>query len=161
MVNRNLIRSLESDETLVALIDDLASGTEDTWLDSIELEESIEINKIVEGRILRMDEEFVLIDIGGKSEGSVARNEWDEDEDPPEVGAIVRVLVEDVEDEFGRTDEGRVRNHGAQRVTRLLPRALQSMTGGDFQWIRYKPSWSVQALSGWRSLARSLEADAK
>ncbi|MHC2070227.1 30S ribosomal protein S1 [Bremerella sp. T1] len=105
MVNRNLIRNLESDDTLLAEIDSLASAHEDSWLDTIEMEESIEINKIVEGRILRMDDEFVLIDIGGKSEGSVPRDEWDEDEDPPEVGAVVRVLVEDVEDEFGRTDD--------------------------------------------------------
>ena len=65
------------------------------------------VNKIIDGRILRVDEEFVLVDVGYKSEGIIPRNEWEEHEPPPEPGQSVKVLVEEVEDVFGRTEESR------------------------------------------------------
>ncbi|MEX0791974.1 MAG: 30S ribosomal protein S1 [Pirellulaceae bacterium] len=134
MVNRNLIRTLENDDTLVAQIDELVSGTEDSWIDPIELEETVEINRIVEGRILRVDEEFVLIDVGGKSEGTVPVEEWEEDEDPPTVGTIVRVLVEDVEDEFGRTDDPHGMVSLSKRKARKIDdweRTMESIAEGE------------------------------
>lgn len=134
MVNRNLIRTLESDDTLVAQIDELVSGTEDSWIDPIELEEIVEINRIVEGRILRVDEEFVLIDVGGKSEGTVPVDEWEEDEDPPTVGTVVRVLVEDVEDEFGRTDDPHGMVSLSKRKARKIDdweRTMESIAEGE------------------------------
>ncbi|UUO05903.1 30S ribosomal protein S1 [Blastopirellula sp. J2-11] len=106
MVNRNLIRNLESDDTLTSLIDNWVQDAEANVFDEFEHEESVELNKIVDGTILRVDDEFVLIDVGGKSEGSIPRDEWDEeDEDPPKIGDKIKVLVEDIEDEFGRTDD--------------------------------------------------------
>ena len=35
---------------------------------------------------------FVLVDVGYKSEGTIPLNEWEEDEDPPQPGEIVKVL---------------------------------------------------------------------
>ncbi len=49
----------------------------------------------------------MLVDVGYKSEGTIARNEWEEWEEPPQVGDVVKVLIEDVEDVFGRTEESR------------------------------------------------------
>ena len=48
---------------------------------------------------------MVLVDVGYKSEGTIPRNEWEEDENPPEVGQTIRVLIEDVEDTQGRHDD--------------------------------------------------------
>ncbi|PHS00797.1 MAG: 30S ribosomal protein S1 [Blastopirellula sp.] len=105
MVNRNLIRNLENDEALTSLMESFIQSAEETVLNDIELDESVELNKIVEGTVIRVDDEFVLVDVGGKSEGSIPRNEWDDDEDEPKSGDKLSVLVEDIEDEFGRTDD--------------------------------------------------------
>ena len=55
-------------------------------------------NRIVEGVIVRIDNEFVLVDIGSKSEGAIKRDEWGEDEDPPQIGQKVKALIEEDED---------------------------------------------------------------
>ena len=41
------------------------------------------VNSVVNGRILRVDDDFVLVDVGYKSEGIIPRNEWEEGEEPP------------------------------------------------------------------------------
>ncbi|TWT33250.1 30S ribosomal protein S1 [Blastopirellula retiformator] len=105
MVNRNLIRNLDSDDTLTSLIDNWVQDAETNVFGTFEEEEAVELNKIVDGTILRVDEEYVLVDVGGKSEGSIPRDEWDEEDDEPKVGETIKVLVEDIEDEFGRTDD--------------------------------------------------------
>ena len=68
-------------------------------IDLIDTDRGFQVNKIIEGRVIRIDEESVLIDVGFKSEGSIPRHEWDENEDPPAVGDIVKVLVEEVDEE--------------------------------------------------------------
>jgi len=101
MVNRNLVREFDvSEEDWIDAIGELAEG-DASWLES----KYVDVNQIVEGKIIRVDEEFVLIDVGYKSEGTVTRNEWEDEEDQPEVGQTVRVLVEDVEDTQGRHDD--------------------------------------------------------
>jgi len=107
MVNRNLIRSLETDAAISALFDQEFADIDDegTVLGTLEGEASFDVNSIVEGRIIRIDDDIVLVDVGFKSEGSIPRNEWEEDEDPPEVGQTFQVLIEDLEDEFGRADD--------------------------------------------------------
>ncbi|HRX77887.1 MAG: 30S ribosomal protein S1 [Planctomycetaceae bacterium] len=107
MVNRNLIRSLETDAAISALFDQEFEGIEDdgTVLGTMEGEASFDVNSIVEGRIIRIDDDIVLVDVGFKSEGSIPRSEWEEDEDPPQVGQTFQVLIEDLEDEFGRADD--------------------------------------------------------
>jgi small subunit ribosomal protein S1 len=109
MVNRNLLRDYDvSDEDLdVAFgVGTLDAPDEADWLAG----EDISINQIIEGKIVRVDSEYVIVDVGYKSEGMVPRNEWEEDDenpadDPPEIGGAVRVLVEDVEDVVGRHDD--------------------------------------------------------
>jgi small subunit ribosomal protein S1 len=107
MVNRNLIRSLENDPELNALFEKEIETVNDaeSMLATIEQEADFDINTIVDGKILRVDDDTVLIDVGFKSEGTIPRNEWDDSEEPPEVGQVVKVLVEDLEDEFGGVDD--------------------------------------------------------
>ena len=102
MVNRNLIREFDvSEEDWNAAVGELAPD-DVSWLEG----EDIDVNQIVEGKIIRIDDEFVLVDVGYKSEGSIPRSEWEEEEDEePEVGQLIRVLVEDVEDAIGRADD--------------------------------------------------------
>jgi len=106
MVNRNLIRGLDLSEDewqqeLNAAMEglsaeDVAWGTE-----------QVEVNEIVEGRVLRVEGDFVLVDVGYKSEGIIFANEWEDDDTPPEPGQMVKVLIEDVEDVQGLADDSR------------------------------------------------------
>ena len=102
MVNRNLVREFDvSDEDWAAAIGDILP--EDAgWL----VGGDVGPNQIVEGKVLRIDDDFVLVDVGYKSEGIIPRNEWEEGEELPQVGDKVRVLVEDTEDVApGRQDD--------------------------------------------------------
>ena len=106
MVNRNLIRGLD-------LSDDEWQQELDAALEGVPPEEidwgsgDVSVNKIVEGQILRVEGDFVLVDVGYKSEGMILLNEWEEDEPVPVPGDTVKVLIEDIEDVFGRVDESR------------------------------------------------------
>jgi small subunit ribosomal protein S1 len=98
MVNRNLIRDLD-EQDWTGLLDTIAP-------DDIELaNEEISVNSIVQGRVLRVDSDFVLVDVGYKSEGQIPRNEWEEGETPPAIGEMIKVLIEEVEDPLGLEDE--------------------------------------------------------
>ncbi len=108
MVNRNLIREFDVSDADWEDAFGVATVDESEWL----LGEDININQIIEGTIVRVDEEMVIVDVGYKSEGLVPRSEWEEDPEtgdpadpPPEIGQIIRVLVEDVEDVAGRHDD--------------------------------------------------------
>jgi small subunit ribosomal protein S1 len=98
MVNRNLIRGLDlgneemERELELAMADGGTATTAVEWGGG-----DLAVNSIVEGRILRVDDEFVLVDVGYKSEGQIARDEWDETEEPPQVGDKLKVLIEEVE----------------------------------------------------------------
>jgi small subunit ribosomal protein S1 len=107
MVNRNLIRSLENDPDLTALVEAEISPVEDgeSLLATFEAETDFDVNMIVDGRILRVEDDSVLVDVGFKSEGSIPLDEWDENDDPPKVGERIKVLIEDLEDEFGAVDD--------------------------------------------------------
>ncbi len=79
MVNRNLIRGLDLSEE--EWQHELAPrwrarpAEEIAWTT-----QEMELNKIVEGRVLRVEGDFVLVDVGYKSEGIIFRNEWEEGE---------------------------------------------------------------------------------
>ena len=111
MVNRNLISSLEDDEINSEYADLFPESDEDfdkgfTENAVFQQNSDIDLNKIVKGKILRVDAEKVLIDVGFKSEGSIDRSEWNELTDGmPEAGQEIHVYVEDLEDEFGETDD--------------------------------------------------------
>ncbi len=107
MVNRNLIRHLDGDPELSALWESEISSIdqETSVVSTMESETDFNVNTIVEGRIIRVDDESVLVDVGFKSEGSISLDEWEADEEPPAIGQTVKVLIEDVEDEFGMADD--------------------------------------------------------
>jgi small subunit ribosomal protein S1 len=101
MVNRNLIREFDiSDEDWNIAIGDALPDDAD-WLKGGD----VGPNQIVEGKVLRIDDDFILVDVGYKSEGIIPRNEWEEGEALPAIGDKVRVLVEDTEDIGGRQDD--------------------------------------------------------
>jgi small subunit ribosomal protein S1 len=106
MVNRNLIRGLDLKQE--EWEKELAQAMGGTATEEIEWGGGeLAVNKIIDGKILRIDKEFVLVDVGYKSEGIIPLSEWEEGEEPPQVGEHVKVLVEEVEDVFGRTEESR------------------------------------------------------
>ena len=114
MVNRNLIYSLE-DQTIKDELGDLFEVDSMEEFEDIDLgqylfpdgapDQKYELNSIVEGKIVRVDNDVVVVDVGFKSEGTISRSEWSELEPEPEVGQSVSVLIEDLEDEQGRADD--------------------------------------------------------
>jgi len=76
MVNRNLIRGLDlSDEEWQHELNAALEGVpadEIAWTT-----QEMELNKIVVGRVLRVEGDVVLVDVGYKSEGIIFRNEWE------------------------------------------------------------------------------------
>ena len=95
MVNRNLIRGLDLSEE--EWQEELNAALEGTAPEQIEWgTQEVVVNQIVQGRILRTEGDFVLVDVGYKSEGIILRNEWEEGEALPEPGETVKVLIEDV-----------------------------------------------------------------
>ncbi|TWT60065.1 30S ribosomal protein S1 [Rubinisphaera italica] len=106
MVDRHLLRefSITDDELDSFLGTSFADLTgEDADMDSVydETSRSFDANEIIEGRVIRVDDDEVLVDIGAKSEGLVLLEEWEEDEKQPEPGDTVEVLMEDLEDIHG------------------------------------------------------------
>ncbi len=105
MVDRNLIRSLENDQEFVTAIDEALATAEETGLSTVESDADIDVNSIVDGRVIRIDDDRVLVDVGFKSEGTIPISEWEEEEDRPEIGSTIKVLVEEVEDATGTTED--------------------------------------------------------
>jgi small subunit ribosomal protein S1 len=106
MVNRNLIRSLDlSDEDWQIELNDAMDGNAPEDLDWTTRE--MDLNQIVQGKVLRVEGDVVLVDVGYKSEGIIFRSEWEEGEVLPEPGSTVKVLIEDVEDIHGLVDDTR------------------------------------------------------
>jgi small subunit ribosomal protein S1 len=129
MVNRNLIREFDvSEEDWNAAIGD-AAPEEINWLAG----EDVNVNQIVEGKVLRIDDDFVLVDVGYKSEGIIPRNEWEEGEELPQAGEAIRVLVEDVEDVAGRhEDRGMIvlSKRKAEKIEKWL-KVMETVHEGD------------------------------
>lgn len=97
MVDRNLYREFDVDD------DDLVSvlGEDFEIPDEVYVRETVDVNEIVTGTVLRIQGEEVLVDIGYKSEGVVLVDEWEEGAEPPKPGDKVEVLLEEVEDPSG------------------------------------------------------------
>jgi len=106
MVNRNLIRGLDLSEA--EWEHELQSAMEgELELDQILPPDEINVNQIVDGKIIRVEGDFVLVDVGYKSEGMILRSEWEETDEQPQPGQVLKVLIEDVEDVAGRVDDHR------------------------------------------------------
>ena len=100
MVNRSLVRSLDDDSLENELADMFGDSAEELLLDSLEdANKQFDVNQIVEGKIVEINEEFVVVDVGFKSEGAIPKNEWEEGEEPPQIGQVIKVLIEEVEDQ--------------------------------------------------------------
>ncbi|HUE73032.1 MAG TPA: 30S ribosomal protein S1 [Pirellulaceae bacterium] len=106
MVNRTLIRNLDNDPDIQSMLEAAVLGFEEQGLHPADTGGDFDVNKIVEGRVLRVADGMVMVDIGFKSEGSISLDEWDEGDEPPQVGHLVRVLIEDLEDETAIPDDG-------------------------------------------------------
>ena len=106
MVDRNLLREFDvSDAELEAalglsLAD--AEAAEEALITEYNLRDAgHDVNAVLEGTIVRVEGEEVLIDIGYKSEGIVPLDEWSDTDEPPVAGQRISVLLEEIEDEFG------------------------------------------------------------
>src|ERR1700741_35582 len=108
MVDRNLLREFSVDDADLeaafgsALAE--AEHAEDESLEHLYITGTgggVDVNSIIDGTVVRVEGDEVLIDIGYKSEGLVQLEEWDRDAPPPQPGDKVAVLLEEIEDEFG------------------------------------------------------------
>lgn len=74
MVNRTLIRSLEDDNLDAEINAMFGDAAEELLLDSLEdANKQFDVNQIVEGKIVEINEEFVVVDVGFKSEAPSPR----------------------------------------------------------------------------------------
>jgi small subunit ribosomal protein S1 len=108
MVNRNLIRNLDDDEDIANELAILAPEDEtDGWIMEWLGREQQDYaqGEIVDGKIVEVNDEWALVDVGFKSEGTVSLSEWGPEEKKPAVGGIVKVLIEEMEDNFGAADD--------------------------------------------------------
>ena len=107
MVDRNLIRQFQVDDAdldaaLGGVLAEL-EGDDHAGMDQMydERAQRFDVNEIIQGTIIRVDSEEVLVDIGFKSEGIVQRDEWAEEDEQPEAGQQIEVLLEEIEDALG------------------------------------------------------------
>ncbi len=100
MVNRNLIRTYDiADEEFEQYLAEAGAAEPEAiqWGG-----EEIGINQIVKGKVVRVEGDRVVVDVGYKSEGVIPLSEWDEQ---PEPGQQLKVLIEDLEDVSGAYDD--------------------------------------------------------
>jgi small subunit ribosomal protein S1 len=101
MVDRNLLREFNIDESELDAV--ISASFPDFAEEDIyhEQAQAYDLNQILTGTIVRVDNEEVVVDIGYKSEGVVQRDEWDPSEPQPEVGQQIEVELEEFEDSIG------------------------------------------------------------
>ena len=109
MVDRNLLREFDINEEELAAV--VTAGDDSKGLDDFLSEgQSFGIGEIVSGRVIEVVGDQVVVDVGYKSEGLVALNEW-ENEPAPQPGDEVEVLLEGMEDETGEIVLSRKKAH--------------------------------------------------
>jgi small subunit ribosomal protein S1 len=103
MVDRNLIREFQIDDSVLTQFEGLGELDTEREDQIYELPGSggVDVNQIVQGVVLSVTDDEVLVDIGYKSEGMVPVDEWASDEPKPKPGDKVDVLLEEIEDDFG------------------------------------------------------------
>ncbi|HYT90992.1 MAG TPA: 30S ribosomal protein S1 [Gemmataceae bacterium] len=104
MVNRNLLRQYDPPEgTLQQELDAIFDHEGPEWLPPET--QAFRDNKVVIGRVRKVSDDDVWVDVGYKSEGAIELREWYDDAlgaiVPPRPGDEVEVLLEAVEDETG------------------------------------------------------------
>jgi len=106
MADPTLLREIQvtDDEINAALRDALGdSGAQDVMAQAVQAEiggPKLDFNTILKARVVKIGATEVVLDVGLKSEGLVALEEWD-DPTQVKVGDTVDVLVEDFETESG------------------------------------------------------------
>ena len=99
MVDRNLLREFNVDDDELEAV---MQASFDALEDVINAEaQTYDINDILTGTVVRIDDEEVIVDIGYKSEGVIQRDEWEEGDTLPKVGSAIEVLLEEFEDSIG------------------------------------------------------------
>lgn len=109
MVDRNLLREFHiPDEVLDAEFRQAMGEAGVAEEDADDLEAYYDMapmafdpGKIVPGKVIRIEGDDVLVDVGYKSEGVVSLDEWNDQPIKPVPGDDIEVLLEDFEDEFG------------------------------------------------------------
>lgn len=104
MVDRNLLREFQvNDDELLALNDELDSffASQEALDQHLRDSSDFDVNQLVQGKVISVEGDEVLVDIGYKSEGMVPLYEWADDEEKPGVGDTIEVLLEEIEDDFG------------------------------------------------------------
>ena len=105
MVNRNLIRSLDGDDELSAEIESAVATLDEVNLELGDTGASVDLNSIVEGRVVRIKDDYAVVDVGFKSEGMLPLREWEEGEELPQIGEKIKVLIEDMDDGPGAGED--------------------------------------------------------
>jgi small subunit ribosomal protein S1 len=104
MVNRNLIADLDVDEQQAQqmVADELGEAVAEGDMDRLVEGQISDLSpgNILQGKIIGRAGDNFLVDVGLKSEGLLEENEFDNPSDV-EIGDVVDVLLEDVEDESG------------------------------------------------------------
>ncbi|MGL6194602.1 MAG: 30S ribosomal protein S1 [Thermoguttaceae bacterium] len=100
MVNRNLIRGLDINEQ--EWEDEINAAMAGTIPEEIDWGgEEVDQNQIIQATVIRIEGDYVIVDVGYKSEGLVPLSDWTEDELPnPQAGDVIKVLVEEIEDQI-------------------------------------------------------------
>jgi len=106
MVDRNLIREFSVDEqeldaTFGESLKEVAPSEAEMDLVYDATSRSFDVNEIIDGQVLSINGDEVLVDIGYKSEGIVTLDEWDDDQVKPKTGDTIQVLLEEIEDDYG------------------------------------------------------------
>ena len=110
MVDRNLLREFDiTEEELSSIV--ALDGEGDDMERALQGGQSFEIGGIVTGAVIEIVGDQVVVDIGYKSEGLVALNEWDEGEPIPKHGDSVEVLLEGMDDDTGEIVLSRRKAH--------------------------------------------------
>src|SRR5438105_14742735 len=121
MVDRNLLREFDISEDELAAV--VSPGGEAGEFERFLHEDgqSFEIGGIVAGKVIEIVGDQVVVDVGYKSEGLVALNEWDEGEATPRPGDDLEVLLEGMEDDTGEIVLSRRKAHWMSAWPRLSP----------------------------------------
>ncbi|MCA9074037.1 MAG: 30S ribosomal protein S1 [Planctomycetaceae bacterium] len=106
MVDRNLIREFSVDEaeldaTFGESLKEVAPSESEMDLVYDATSRSFDVNEIIDGQVLSINGDEVLVDIGYKSEGIVTLDEWEEGEELPKPGDTIQILLEEIEDQYG------------------------------------------------------------
>lgn len=126
MVNRILLRQHEATtQEWDSAVGNCGQGFWEEILEGPAGWESFEAGNIYPGRVSFIDKEWVIVDIGYKSEGYIPHSEWDS---PPHPEQIVSVLLEDIDVEDGQLHLSKRRAERIEAQRRVLEKVHEGET---------------------------------